>query len=1043
MYGEPASYDRQQFVWDAVTSQSLQRMPNLDTDPNNSPGSDWVYCTNWQELFTTDSSASQVSGNWIIVDKHGESTTKEQVNKSNNAYFRRATNMADAAMLDGATHADGIIYIARSATKHPMSVGDDLLNLGKLVCTTKIAQVIVVTEGCQDIGMTNSVVALDSAPTGQAAWAFSRVFGLEQPQIRVVSVDVEPGTVKDIESVAGMLQTTRIHQKETELALREDTVYARRLCQPKDVLKASSTTGSWIDTNKPYVITGGLGGLGLAAALRMLEDGAQKVILLCRSSRVAAGSADVWKRIQTHNASAVDVLRCDVSSAGDLSKVFVQIRKRYGSIGGVLHTAGIVRPGNVTQMSKTDLHSVCTPKVDGAWNLHHALLVDDINHLVYYSSISALLGFVGQANYSFANGWLDGLSSLRQGCGLRCSSVQWGPWSDFGMAAEPGEAASKIIKLDRLEFVDANLGLDMLDAAVNQQPTVVSVMKADWKAMDADRPGCFFDNVLQNHDDAKLSALAPSSPFVQAIRSLSSSDRMAAIVEKIEELIEEVSGEDDLDHDAPLMAAGIDSLGAAELSMELQALIGDIVCVPRTILFDYPTINEIVEFVEHAVLKSTPQWTTKAVNYKQSQFWNSMFELHGSSSQNLPISKFDWDMRKLNVIPMSFRTSVTLEPTRLYVALKGLYELYPVLTGTLDKENRCMTLGRASPDLKVYNDIEDTLNFQEVFRVDCPRAISKSEAFQRGEIAPVTFELYQLKSGGSFFCAWQSHVHFDGTSGIWLLQDLGHIYNETKHLLRKAVYPTFDWTQLIPQMKLCDIKRELDRYSSPSQPTNRPAWFDHWCVGEKSRQITIHFPEEELRLLSKKAGSQGSRYIGLTSHVTNVLSEYFGWTEVDAQHILGLRDRNLSWYPNVDAICNGFFGTTVAHSNGTASLNVLALETESALSDNDTLDQHAIAYVQRQCATSQGLLPPFYPNVPDVDDLGRVTSGKPFLIFSGMHTVHFDSFEDSHLHQFAAVCCTLYSDAGGSGLNAVLGVPSHVSESFATPKWQTRLHTFN
>ena len=169
------------------------------------------------------------------------------------------------------------------------------------------------------------------------------MFGLEQLQIQIRCVNVaEDSMIFDLTSIKDLLEIVDGCAGETELALGDDIMHGGRLVQSGNVLGASTCTGSWIDSTKAYVVTGGLGGLGLAAAHQMLT-------------------------------------------------------------------------GNVMQMSTPNFHSVCLPKVDGVWNLHHALLTEDISHLLYYSSISALLGFSGQANNSFANGWLDGMSELRQG----------------------------------------------------------------------------------------------------------------------------------------------------------------------------------------------------------------------------------------------------------------------------------------------------------------------------------------------------------------------------------------------------------------------------------------------------------------------------------------------------------------------------------------------------------------------------------------------------------------------------------------------------
>ena len=117
------------------------------------------------------------------------------------------------------------------------------------------------------------------------------MFGLEQLQIQIRCVNVaEDSMIFDLISIKDLLEIVDGCAGETELALGDDIMHGGRLVQSGNVLGASTCTGSWIDSTKAYVVTGGLGGLGLAAAHRMLTGGAKKVVLLSRSGHVAAGS---------------------------------------------------------------------------------------------------------------------------------------------------------------------------------------------------------------------------------------------------------------------------------------------------------------------------------------------------------------------------------------------------------------------------------------------------------------------------------------------------------------------------------------------------------------------------------------------------------------------------------------------------------------------------------------------------------------------------------------------------------------------------------
>ena len=198
------------------------------------------------------------------------------------------------------------------------------------------------------------------------------------------------------------------------------------------------------------------------------------------------------------------MVRCDVADGRSVCRAVDAARQICGgSITGVLHVAGLLADSTVRAMTDEQFDTVCGPKIEGGWSMHHATLADGLEQFVSYSSFAALLGGLGQSNYCFANGWLDGMCGLRRAGGLRCASVQWGPWADVGMAAaRPGLLDG--MEADGLVAVEPAVGRSALAAVLQLSdggwtaepnrlssvnvsgcssmmvPGCVSVFEADW-----------------------------------------------------------------------------------------------------------------------------------------------------------------------------------------------------------------------------------------------------------------------------------------------------------------------------------------------------------------------------------------------------------------------------------------------------------------------------------------------------------------------------------------------------------------------------------
>jgi acyl transferase domain-containing protein/NADPH:quinone reductase-like Zn-dependent oxidoreductase/acyl carrier protein len=184
-----------------------------------------------------------------------------------------------------------------------------------------------------------------------------------------------------------------------------------------------------------YLITGGLGALGLLAANWLVGRGARRLVLMGRKGASDAAQAAI-ERMRQAGAEIV-IAKADVSQPEQLARVLAEIEQTMAPLKGVIHAAGVLDDSVLRQLNPRRFRSVIEPKVVGAWNLHEQTLSADLDFFVLFSSAAALIGSPGQANYSAGNAFLDGLAHYRRGRGLPALSVNWGPWTEVGMAARP------------------------------------------------------------------------------------------------------------------------------------------------------------------------------------------------------------------------------------------------------------------------------------------------------------------------------------------------------------------------------------------------------------------------------------------------------------------------------------------------------------------------------------------------------------------------------------------------------------------------------
>jgi polyketide synthase 5 len=250
---------------------------------------------------------------------------------------------------------------------------------------------------------------------------------------RVADGDLPPAeyTLHQFGEAATAIRVMSAAEHTGKLVLDIPRTGASNAVVPREAARAFRDDGA-------YLITGGLGGLGLFLAEKMAAAGCGRIVLTSRSQPDTLAR----KAIERIRATGADVVvDCGDVAAHDTAHRLVEAATATGlPLRGVLHGAAVVEDATLNNITDELIDRDWAPKVYGAWNLHHATVDQPLDWFCSFSSAAALLGSRGQGAYAAANSWLDGFTYWRRAQGLPASAIAWGAWDDIGRGAGLAEA---------------------------------------------------------------------------------------------------------------------------------------------------------------------------------------------------------------------------------------------------------------------------------------------------------------------------------------------------------------------------------------------------------------------------------------------------------------------------------------------------------------------------------------------------------------------------------------------------------------------------
>ncbi|MDR7090940.1 type I polyketide synthase [Cellvibrio fibrivorans] len=357
-----------------------------------------------------------------------------------------------------------------------------------------------------------------------------------------------------------------------------------------------------IDRSGSYLITGGTSGLGLQIAKWLLAQGVDSIALV---SRNGSNRPEAREFVQSAQGKQVRLFDVDITDLKPTQSLVQNINKEMRPLAGIIHCAMVLDDDLAVRMTPERMKRVMQPKVQGTINLHKATLDLSLRQFICISSISSLIGNVGQANYVAANAFLDGFAHYRQAAGLPATTINLGVLQEIGVVARDENLAMVLDAKGIQGLLTADV-LRALGYIMNNEPAQIGLFNVDWAVWAQQSP--------------KSAASSRFSSLVQKARARQDiPPALAALLSELEHqeqyfarLLEILSGElaqivkvplSEIKQDRSISDLGIDSIMSVELSRGLRSKYG--LEVTSMELLSGPSLDQLTEQLVNQLTEKT------------------------------------------------------------------------------------------------------------------------------------------------------------------------------------------------------------------------------------------------------------------------------------------------------------------------------------------------------------------------------------------------------------------------------------------------------
>ncbi|MFN8441274.1 MAG: SDR family NAD(P)-dependent oxidoreductase [Caldilineaceae bacterium] len=441
--------------------------------------------------------------------------------------------------------------------------------------------------------MTQNAQALPEAEvplsvTQSSLWGLGRTIALEHQELWGGIIDLDAGYTPTTPTIVSQVLAEFLGEtSESQLALRKNGRHVARLarCIP-------SAGVIPIDSSAAYLISGGLGGLGLQVARWLADNGARYLCLTSRRGVTTTMQQQMIGELERKGVT-VQIAKVDMADAGAISTLLTELAAASIPLRGIIHTAGVLDDSVLLNQEWSRFQTVMAPKVQGSWHLHRLTQAMPLDFFIMFSSVASVFGNMGQGNYAAANSFMDGLAHYRRQKGLPALSINWGPWAEAGMGARLEK-----LQLHGMTAMQPTEGCMALQRLISTAGNCL-VSPIDWSQFDlASVSGQAFVSDWRKVEDK--SSVQPV--FAEQLRKMPASERYQSLISYLQAQVSQVLW---LNEPAPRQQGfadmGMDSLMALKLKHRLENGLGK--ALPTTIALEYPTLERMANYLLDDVLE--------------------------------------------------------------------------------------------------------------------------------------------------------------------------------------------------------------------------------------------------------------------------------------------------------------------------------------------------------------------------------------------------------------------------------------------------------
>ncbi len=463
------------------------------------------------------------------------------------------------------------------------------------------APIWVITRGAQRVTDTDTV-----SPEQTALWGFGRAASLELPHLWGGLADLSEGTADEWSQLIN--QVAAEPRREDQFAVRGQAVYVPRLVRRAG---QASTKPLVLRADATYLVTGGLGSIGLEIAGYLAANGAKHLVLTSRRDPSEAAQQRIDALSEQHGAD-IRVVTADVADADDVARLLAGVKSELPPLAGIVHAAGEIGTTPLSDLDDAEVDRVFAGKVWGAWHLSEAAADLKLDFFLTTSSIASVWGGYGQTAYGAANAFLDGLTWRLREQGIAGVSANFGPWS-AGMADEESRAKLSKRGIKTLSPADALAGLaELIAVSADQGAAQGVVARIDWAKFlplyqQAGRRAFLAELEREVPSTVPVTTASGKTELVERLTNAPVQQRRKLMSDFLRDAVADVTRVDpaEIREDAGFFDLGMDSLMAVELRRRIEQGVGKE--IPATLAMDHPRLSDTVDYLLSDVLALSEQ----------------------------------------------------------------------------------------------------------------------------------------------------------------------------------------------------------------------------------------------------------------------------------------------------------------------------------------------------------------------------------------------------------------------------------------------------